>query len=91
VAVSARRASDLAVAIAILAASGQVPVLAAQDAIFYAGLGDDGCLRPVPGITDATTAVAAADVHAPLVVAVSDIGYTARAGGLPVIGARTLA
>jgi len=89
--VNAGDASGLAAAIAILAASGQVPALAAQDAVFYAGLGDDGCLRPVPGVTDAATALAAAGVRAPLVVAASDIGYTAGAGDLPVIGARTLA
>jgi magnesium chelatase family protein len=88
--VNVGEASDLAVAVAILAASGQVPAAAAQDAIFYAGLGNDGCLRPVPDITDAATAVAAAGVHAALVVAASDIGYTARVPGLPGIGARTL-
>jgi magnesium chelatase family protein len=87
--VNAAEASDLAVAVAILAASGQVPAPAAQDAVFYAGLGNDGRLRPVPGVTDAATALA--DTGAPLVVAVSDIGYTARVPGLPVVGARTLA
>jgi magnesium chelatase family protein len=89
--VNATEASDLAVAVAILAASGQVPAPATQDAVFYAGLGNDGCLRPVPGIADAATAVAVTGVHAPLVVAVSDIGYTAQVPGLPVTGARTLA
>jgi magnesium chelatase family protein len=89
--VNASEASDLAVAVAILAASGQAPAPAAQDAIFYAGLGNDGCLRPVPDITDAATAVAATGAHAPLVVAASDLGYTARIPGLPVVGARTLA
>jgi magnesium chelatase family protein len=89
--VNVGEAGDLAVAVAIVAASGQVPAPTTQDAIFYAGLGDDGCLRPVPGVADAATVVAATGVHAPLVVAVSDIGYTARVPGLPVIGARTLA
>jgi magnesium chelatase family protein len=46
--VNAGEGSDLAVAVAILAASGQVPAPAAQDAIFYAGLGNDGSLRPYP-------------------------------------------
>jgi magnesium chelatase family protein len=89
--VNADEAGDLAVAVAILATSGQVPAPAAQDAIYYAGLGNDGCLRPVPDITDAAAAVAEAGAHATLVVAASDIGYTARVPGLPVIGARTLA
>jgi magnesium chelatase family protein len=84
-------ASDLAVAVAILAADGQVPAATAGDVVCYAGLGDDGSLRPVPGVADAAAVAAERGVHAALVVAVSDIGYTARVTGVPVIGARTLA
>lgn len=52
--------TDLAIAVAILAASGQVPASAAGGCAFTAELGLDGNLRPVPGVLPGLLAAAGA-------------------------------
>jgi magnesium chelatase family protein len=59
-------AYDLAIAIAVLAASGELPALP-EDALFQAELGLDGRLRPVPGVLPAVLAAADRDIRTVIV------------------------
>jgi magnesium chelatase family protein len=80
---------DLAIAVAILAASDGLPVTAAAGKMFLAELGLDGRLRPVPGVLPA---VAAAEHGAEtVVVAPQNVAEAALVPGVAVIGASTLA
>lgn len=81
--------SDLAIAIAILAASGDLPA-PPQDAIFLAELGLDGKLRPVPGVLPAALATARAGITTIIVAAVNQ-AEAAQAPGMTVIAADSLA
>ena len=79
---------DLAVALGILAASGQLPARSLEDAEFYGELSLSGELRPVRGLL-------AAAVHAvrdgrPLVVPLASAAEVRVARGARVAGARTL-
>jgi len=60
---------DVAIAIAILAADGTLPVTSAAGIMFLAELGLDGRLRPVPGVLPAVVAAAAEGVDTVLVAA----------------------
>jgi magnesium chelatase family protein len=81
---------DLAIAIAILAADGAVPLSSPAGTMFLAELGLDGRLRPVPGVLPAVVAAAAEGVDTILVAAQN----AAEAGLVPdarVIAAGSLA
>src|SRR5215471_462753 len=60
---------DLAIAIAILAADGTVPLSSRARTMFLAELGLDGRLRPVPGVLPAVVAAAAEGMGTVLVAA----------------------
>ena len=80
---------DLAIAVAILAASDGLPLNAAAGKMFLAELGLDGRLRPVPGVLPA---VAAAEHGVDtVVVAAQNAAEAALVPGLEVIGASSLA
>ena len=80
---------DLAIAIAVLAASESVPLTAPAGKMFLAELGLDGRLRPVPGVLPAVAA-AEQDVDT-VVVAAQNVAEAALVPGVAVIGASTLA
>jgi magnesium chelatase family protein len=79
---------DLAIAIAIAAADGKIPVAAIANAVFLAELGLDGTLRPVSGALPAAIA-AARDGPARLVVARPNAAEAALAEGVSVYGVAT--
>ena len=80
---------DLAIAVAVLAASESLPLTAPAGKMFLAELGLDGRLRPVPGVLPA---VAAAQHGVDtVVVAAQNVAEAALVPGLDVIGASTLA
>jgi magnesium chelatase family protein len=60
---------DLAIAIALLAADGAVPLTAPKNMAFLAELGLDGQLRPVPGVLPAAVAAAASGMETMVVAA----------------------
>ena len=70
---------DLAIAVAVLAASGAVPAAAAGGCVFVAELGLDGSLRPVRGVLPALLAAASAGYTRAVVAA----GNTAEAAMVP--------
>jgi magnesium chelatase family protein len=79
---------DLAIAVAILAADDVLPVTAPAGKMFFAELGLDGQLRPVPGVLPAAVAAAAgADT---IVVAAQNVAEAALVPGIRVIGASSL-
>ena len=80
---------DLAIAIAVLAASESLPLTAPAGKMFLAELGLDGRLRPVPGVLPAVAA-AEQDVDT-VVVAAQNVAEAALVPGVAVIGASTLA
>jgi magnesium chelatase family protein len=77
---------DLAIALAVLAASGQVPAEAASRVGAAAELGLDGRLRPVPGALAIAEAAAAHGLDG-LVVAPENAAEAAMAGAIPVLPA----
>jgi magnesium chelatase family protein len=81
---------DLAIAAAILAASGALPLSSLAGVMFLAELGLDGRLRPVPGVLPAVVAAAAEGVVA-VVVAGDNAAEAALVPGLRVIAAGCLA
>lgn len=84
-------ALDLAIAVCILAAAGTVPAAAAgRPVLFYAELGLDGALRPVPGVLPAVMA-AVADGVSTAVVAEANAAEASHAPGAHVVPARSLA
>ena len=83
-------AVDLAIAIAVLAADCAVPAHAVAAVMYYAGLGGDGCLVPVPGVLPAAVEAAKAGCRA-LVVAAENAAEARLVPGVPVIGASRLA
>jgi magnesium chelatase family protein len=80
---------DLAIAIAILAADDALPVTSPVGKMFFAELGLDGRLRPVPGVLPAV--VAAAPGVNTVVVAAQNVAEAALVPGIAVIGANSLA
>ena len=80
---------DLPIAIAILAASGQVPGAPLESTMLVGELGLDGDLRPVRGALCVALAARRAG-FASLVLPWENAGEAAMVGGLAVIGARTI-
>jgi magnesium chelatase family protein len=81
---------DAAIAAAILAASGAVPLSSLAGIMFLAELGLDGRLRPVPGVLPAVVAAAAGGVDA-VVVAGDNAAEAVLVPGIAVIAAGCLA
>jgi magnesium chelatase family protein len=82
---------DLAIAVAVMAADGTVPAPpAGHRVLFFAGLGLDGSLRPVPGALPAALAAAAGGIPA-VVVAAQNAAEASHAPGVRVISAGCLA
>ena len=81
-------AYDLAIAIAILAANGDLPA-PPEDTMLLAELGLDGRLRPVPGVLPAALAAVQAEI-ATIVVATANQTEAGRVPGLTVIAADSL-
>ena len=79
---------DLAMAVGLLAASGQVPIEALQDVELLGELSLGGGLRAVGAVLPA--ALAARDAGRSLVLAAEDAAQAAAASGAQVFGARTL-
>jgi magnesium chelatase family protein len=82
-------AFDLAIAIAILAANGDLPA-PPESTMFLSELGLDGRLRPVPGVLPAVLAAAEAGITA-VVVAAANRAEAALVPGMTVIAAGSLA
>jgi len=82
-------AFDLAIAIAIMTANGDLPT-PPEGAMFLSELGLDGRLRPVPGVLPAVLAAAEAGIAA-IVVAAASQAEAALVPGVTVIAAGSLA
>ena len=82
-------AFDLAIAVAILTASGTIPTDAADSCVFYAELGLDGSLRPARGVVPALLAAADAGCTR-AVVAAGNAAEAEMLPGLDVIGCDSL-
>ena len=81
---------DLALAVAVLGATGQVPADAVSGAAWIAELGLDGRLRPVRGVLPAALAARRLGVHR-IVVAKANAAEAALVSGLDVRAAHDLA
>jgi len=81
---------DLAIALAVLAASGVVPGDRLQDAVLLGELALDGRLRAVPGVLPATLAAAQAGCDRVMVPEVN-AGEAQVISGIAVVGVRSLA
>lgn len=82
-------ALDAAIAIAILAASGQVPEKSVSSTLILGELGLDGRIHPVPGVIVAAQS-AVSEGFTRLLVPVSNVGEARLVPGLVVGGARDL-
>ncbi|UQX90009.1 YifB family Mg chelatase-like AAA ATPase [Jatrophihabitans telluris] len=80
---------DLALALAVLAAAGEVPRAAVAQTAWFGELGLDGRLRPVRGVLPAVLAARAAGVTR-VVVPVSNAAEAGVVGGVAVAGAASL-
>lgn len=80
---------DLAISIAVLAASGEVPVAALQGVVFVGELTLDGRLRSVPGVLPMAMAAAARGIRC-MVVPEPQAEEAAMVPGMTVIGVRSL-
>lgn len=83
-------ATDLAIAVAVLAASRTVPGDVARNSAFCAGLNPDGTLEPVPGILPSVNAIRTT-AYRSVVVAAANAAEASMVPGLEVIAARSLA
>ncbi|HEY5880835.1 MAG TPA: YifB family Mg chelatase-like AAA ATPase [Nakamurella sp.] len=81
---------DIALAVAVLAASGVLPGRAAGDTVLVGELGLDGAMRPVRGVLPALLAARAAG-RTRAVVPLGNLSEAALATGMTVWGAPTLA
>jgi magnesium chelatase family protein len=81
-------AYDLAIAIAIMAANGDLPA-PPEATMLLAELGLDGRLRPVPGVLPAALAAARAEITT-IIVATANQAEASQVPGLTVIAADTL-
>jgi magnesium chelatase family protein len=79
--------TDLAVAVAALAASGAVPPGKLDTTLFYGELGPDGKLSAVPGSLPVVQAAAASDQFTTVILADGDPAAAARTPGVHVITA----
>jgi magnesium chelatase family protein len=77
---------DVAIAIAILAANGALPLTSLTRMMFFAELGLDGRLRPVPGVLPAVLAAAASGMDT-VVVAAQNAAEAKLVPGLRVVAA----
>ena len=80
---------DVGIAVAILAAAGEVPAAAIDGVAFVGELGLDGQLRPVRGMLPAVAAAAAAGFRR-VAVAQANAAEAALVPGVRVLGAGTL-
>lgn len=80
---------ELAIAVAILTATGAVPAGAAERCVFYAELGLDGSLRPVRGVVPALLAAADAGCTR-AVIAAQNAAEAVTLPGLDVISCKSL-
>ena len=80
---------DLAIAVAVIAASGMVPAGPLEGAVLLGELALDGRLRAVPGVLPATLAVAQAGLTRVLVPE-ANVGEASQVDGVQVVGARSL-
>ncbi len=80
---------DLAIAVAVLAASGQVPVASLAGVVFVGELTLDGRIRAVPGVLPMAMAASARDISC-VVVPESQAEEAAMIPGMTVLGARSL-
>jgi len=80
---------DLAIALALLVASGQLPPRIVEGIVPFGELGLDGCLRPVPGVLPALMAARESELRA-AVVAPGNLREAALVPGLTVQGAQDL-
>jgi magnesium chelatase family protein len=80
---------DLAIALAVLAATGQAPPRAVERVAAVAELGLDGRLRPVPGVLAMAEAAARLGLEG-LLVAPASAAEAALAGGIRVLAAASL-
>ena len=81
---------DLALAVALLAAAGVVPIEAVGALVLIGELGLDGSVRPVPGVLPCLLAARSADRES-AVVPEANIGEAGLATGMRVRGVRRLA
>jgi magnesium chelatase family protein len=81
---------DLAIAVAVLAADGAVPLASPKGIAFVAELGLDGRLRPVPGVLPAAIAAAGHGIET-IVVATENAAEAGLVPGVGVVAADTLA
>src|SRR5580704_10897490 len=81
---------DVGIAVAILAAAGEVPAAAIDGVAFLGELGLDGQLRPIRGVLPAVAGAAAAGFRR-VAVAQANAAEAALVPGLRVLGAATLA
>jgi magnesium chelatase family protein len=80
---------DLAVAVAVLTAAGEMPAL--HDTIVLGGLGLDGSLRSTPDVRECVLSLRGrADIHR-VIVPSADLGTVLTVDGVRVLGAATLA
>lgn len=82
-------ACDLAIAIAVIAANGDLPV-PPEGTLFLAEVGLDGRLRPVPCVPPAALATADAEITT-IVVATANQAEVGQMAGLTVIAAGSIA
>ena len=80
---------DLALAVAVLAAAGVIPVERAGEAVLVGELGLDGQVRPVRGVLPCLLAATAAG-HTRAVVPVDNLAEAGLATGMTATGVRTL-
>ncbi len=80
---------DVAMAVAVLAASGVVPSRAARGPVLVGELGLDGSVRPVPGVLPCLLAAAAAG-RTTAIVAEQNLAEASLARGMTVHGVRRL-
>ncbi len=81
---------DLAIAVAVLAAAGEVPVEPLREAVLLGELALDGRLRAVPGVLPATLGAVRAGMTRVLVPE-ANVAEAAQVDGIQVAGARSLA
>lgn len=81
---------DLAIAVAVLAAAGNVPLAALDGLVFVGELTLDGRMRAVPGVLPMAMAASARGVHR-MLVPEPQVEEAALVPGMEVIGVRSLA
>lgn len=80
---------DLAIAMSVIAAAGEVPAEPLDEAVLIGELALDGRLRAVPGVLPATLAAAAAGFDR-VIVPEANAGEAALVPGMSVLGVRSL-